>query len=181
MSKGNPAAPVKIVEYADILCPFCAKANSEVIPKIESDYINKGKAHLEVRLVAMIAPDSQRAAEGAYCAAEQNKFWAYINTAYERTWNDYYSKNKSPEEVPLFSQSNIQSFAKSIPLDTLNWNDCMQSGRYKATLIENRKQLSDLDAFGTPDFVINKHNYSGAPPYASFKAVIDSDLGKQSS
>lgn len=74
LTKGDASAPVKIVEYADILCPYCAKANEETIPQIQSNYIDKKQAHYEVRLVAMISPDSQRAGEGAYCAAEQNKF-----------------------------------------------------------------------------------------------------------
>lgn len=69
------------MEFADILCPYCAKANQQVIPQIKSNYIDTGKVHYEVRLVAMIAPDSQHAGEGAYCAAKQGKFWNYLDTA----------------------------------------------------------------------------------------------------
>lgn len=85
LTKGDSAAPVKIVEYADILCPYCAKANEEIIPQIQSNYIDKKQVHYEVRLVAMISPDSQRAGEGAYCAAEQDKFWDYLDAAYQDT------------------------------------------------------------------------------------------------
>lgn len=178
LSKGNPDAPVKIVEYADILCPFCAKANQEIIPKIQSDYIDTNKAHYEVRLVAMIAPDSQRAAEGAYCAAEQNKFWDYIDTAYKDTWDNYYSQNKTPDDVTLFSKSNIYGFARRVGLGGMQWQQCMDEGRYKDTITQNQKKMSEIKAYGTPHFIINGKNYNGAPPFSAFKAVIDSELNK---
>lgn len=178
LGKGNPAAPVKIIEYVDILCPFCAKVNADVFPKIQSDYIATSKVYYEVRLVAKIAPDSERAGEGAYCAAEQNKFWTYLDSAYKRTWNDYYSRDKSPEDVPFFSQSSIGSFAKSVSLDMFDWERCMESGKYKDVMIANEAKMKEIDAFGTPHFIINDTNYSGSPPYAIFKATIDAEIRK---
>ncbi len=176
LTKGDENAPVKIVEYADILCPYCAKANEEVIPQIEANYIDTKKVHYEVRLVAMITPDSQRAAEGAYCAAEQNKFWDYLDTAYRDTWRNYYSINKSPTDVTLFTEKGIQGFASEVGVDTLLWNGCMESGKYAKTIDANEATMNKIEAYGTPHFVINGHNYNGAPPYATFKAVIDSEL-----
>lgn len=179
LSKGNDNAPVKIVEYADILCPYCSKANEEIIPQIESNYIDTNEAHYEVRLVGMIAPDSERAAEGAYCAAEQGKFWDYIDTAYRRTWNDYYSQNKSPQDVDLFSKMNIQAFAGGIGLTMWKWRECMDNGTYEGTVTKNQQKMSEMKAYGTPHFIINGQGYNGAPPFASFKAVIDAELNKQ--
>lgn len=176
LSKGSEKAPVKIVEYADILCPYCAKANEQIIPHIQSDYIDRDEAHYEVRLVAMISPDSERAAEGAYCAAEQNKFWNYIDMAYQETWNNYYSQNKPPEDVPLFRKEAIASFARRVGVDTSQWQHCMDEGTYKATIAQNQQQMTAIKAYGTPHFIINGKNYNGAPPYEAFKAVIDGEL-----
>lgn len=178
LTKGNKKAPVKIVEYADILCPFCAKANEEIIPQIQSNYIDSGKVHYEIRLVAMIAPDSERAGEGAYCAAEQNRFWNYIDTAYSDTWDNYYSQNKTPEDVPLFGQANIAGFASRVGLDKLQWQQCMDGGKYKETIAQNQQKMSEIDAYGTPHFIINDKNYNGAPPFQTFKAVIDGELNQ---
>lgn len=178
LTKGDESAPVKIVEYADILCPYCAKANEEVIPQLQSEYIDKKQAHYEVRLVAMISPDSQRAGEGAYCAAEQNKFWDYLDTAYKDTWDNYYSQNKTPQDVQLFTDRNIYSFASRVGLDTLSWQQCMDSGKYAKTITENQEKMSEIEAYGTPHFIINGNNYNGAPPFPAFKAVIDAELNK---
>ena len=178
LTKGDKNAPVKIVEYADILCPYCAKANEDTIPQIEADYIDSGKVHYEVRLVAMISPDSQRAAEGAYCAAEQGKFWSYIDTAYSETWDNYYSQNKKPADVPLFTQANISSFASTVGVAKLPWQDCMETSKYKETISQNQETMREMKAYGTPHFIINGKNYNGSPPYAAFKAVIDGELNK---
>lgn len=178
LTKGDESAPVKIVEYADILCPYCAKANEEIIPQIQSNYIDKNQAHYEVRLVAMISPDSQRAGEGAYCAAEQNKFWDYLDTAYKDTWDNYYSQNKTPQDVDLFTERNIFSFASRVGLDTLSWQQCMDSGKYEKTITANQEKMSEIKAYGTPHFIINGNNYNGAPPFSSFKTVIDLELNK---
>ncbi len=178
LARGDDTAPVKIVEYADVLCPYCAKANDKVIPQIASNYIVPKKAHYEMRLIAMTSPDSQRAGEGAYCAAEQGKFWDYMNTAYRQTWDNYYSLDKGPEDVDIFSQGNIYGFAKGLGLNMWEWQQCMDTGKYKETLIANKNKMSELEAYGTPHFVINGSNYNGAPPFAAFKAVIDVELRK---
>lgn len=178
LTKGDENAPVKIVEYADILCPYCAKANEEIIPQIQSNYIDKKQVHYEVRLVAMISPDSQRAGEGAYCAAEQNKFWDYLDTAYKDTWNNYYSQNKTPQDVDIFTERSIDSFAKKVGLDALSWEHCMDSDTYEKTITANQDKMREIKAYGTPHFIINGNNYNGAPPFSSYKAVIDAELNK---
>lgn len=176
LTEGRPDAPVKIVEYVDPLCPYCAKAHQDVIPSIRSEYIETHKARYEVRLVAMLTPDSERASRGAYCAAEQDKFWEYMDAAYDTTWNRYYSQNKEPKDVSIFSKSEIENFVSPIGVDTIDWQQCMESGKYSDTISANALTMSELKAYGTPHFIINGQNYNGAPPYASFKAVIDAEL-----
>ncbi len=178
LTKGSPDAPVKMVEYADILCPYCAKAHEDVIAPIEDDYIAKDQLHYEVRLIATIAPDSERAAEGAYCAAEQNKFWPYLDKAYADSWNNHYSQNESPQDVEMFGADKIVAFADSVGVNLPQWQKCMDDGEYKAAIAANQAKMSELQAYGTPHFIINGANYNGAPPYASFKAVIDAELNK---
>lgn len=179
LSLGESDAPVRVVEYVDVLCPYCAEANHEIIPKIKSDFIDSGKVHYEVRLVGMIAPDSKPAAEGAYCAAEQNMFWNYLDTAYQKTWDDYYSKGDTALDIQMFSSAKIGDFADSIGLDRLVWQRCMDKASYADTIARNQADMRNMKAHGTPHFVINDHQYNGAPPYQSFKAVINSEL-KQS-
>lgn len=175
---GSETAPVKIVEYADVLCPYCAKVNEEVVPRMRSDYIDTKKAHYEIRLVAMIAPDSKLAGEGAYCAAEQNKFWDYMDLAYKETWQNYYSQNKSPEDVPLFSDAQINQFASRAGIELSTWRGCLDSGKYADVLEKNKAKMSEIKAYGTPHFLFNGQSYSGAPPYPFFQKALDAEYNK---
>lgn len=182
LSKGSPGAPVKIIDYVDVLCPFCAKSNQpgETVPRIMSDYVDTKKAHYEVRLVAKTAQDSERAGKGAYCAAEQNKFWEYLDTAYSDTWKQYYSQNKDVADVTLFQKNTILSFAKTIPgLDTLKWQECLHDNDYTETMNTNANDMTELGAYGTPTMVVDGKSYSGTPPYSSFQAIINASLNQK--
>lgn len=179
MIKGDIDNPLSVVEYADILCPYCARAHNEILPRIEADYIDTGKARFEVRLVGIIRPDSQRAAEGAYCAAEQGKFWDYLDKAYQETWDDFYSQGKGPEEVDTFNDRNIEAFAERVGVGSYPWKECMESGKYREALDKNVDGMRQIQAYGTPYFLFNGIGYgSGAPEYTVFQKALDAEYRK---
>jgi protein-disulfide isomerase len=43
MSLGNPAARVKVIEYASASCPHCARWDMEVFPAFKTRYVDTGK------------------------------------------------------------------------------------------------------------------------------------------
>ena len=79
---GDPNAKVTYVEFADFQCPFCKQFFSQTEPQIISDYVKTGKVKFVFRNFAFLGPDSNTAAEGAYCANDQGKFWDYHNFLY---------------------------------------------------------------------------------------------------
>lgn len=46
---GNPAAKVKVVEYASYSCPHCAHFSAEGMPALRRNYIARGTVSVEVR------------------------------------------------------------------------------------------------------------------------------------
>ncbi|MGO3701693.1 MAG: DsbA family protein [Candidatus Saccharimonadales bacterium] len=182
LSKGSPDAPVTIIEYIDVLCPYCAKASQpgDIIPRMMTEYVDTNKARYEVRLVAKTAPDSERAGQGAYCAAEQKQFWPYIDKAYEDTWRQYYSQDRDVTAVDIFKEASIFTFVRSIPeIDHLRWQACMKSNSYSQTMEDNAAEMSRLKAYGTPTMVVDGKSYTGTPPYEAFRAVINASLNEK--
>ncbi len=53
MVMGNPAAPIKLVEYGSLSCPHCARMAAEGFPKLTSDYVPSGRVSLEYRSFAI--------------------------------------------------------------------------------------------------------------------------------
>src|SRR5262249_30614944 len=74
--KGDPKAPVTIVEFSDFQCPFCKKSES-TLEDVLAKYNGRVKlAYLDFPLREIHA-QAERAAEAARCAGEQGKFWEY--------------------------------------------------------------------------------------------------------
>ena len=81
---GSPDAPVTMVEFADLQCPFCAEYQARVFPELLDRYVRTGKLRIELRLLRFIGPDSDRLARAAFAAAAQNRMWQLVELAYAR-------------------------------------------------------------------------------------------------
>jgi protein-disulfide isomerase len=79
---GDPRAPVTMVEFADLQCPFCRQYTESVMPTLVADYVRSGKVKMVFRNVTIIDQDSHLAAEMAAAAGLQNKLWQYIDIFY---------------------------------------------------------------------------------------------------
>lgn len=77
-TKGETNAPVKIIEFSDFQCPFCARFYQETWPQIEDNYVKTGKAFFVFKQFPLTFHQfAQKAAEASLCAKEQGKFWEY--------------------------------------------------------------------------------------------------------
>ncbi len=54
---GNPAAPIKVIEYGSLSCPHCAKLAQDGFAKLRDDYIASGRVSLEFRSFAIHPQD----------------------------------------------------------------------------------------------------------------------------
>ena len=76
-SMGDPQAPIRVIEYSDFQCPFCARFASDTAAQIQAAYIDTGKVYFQYRDFPLvdIHPGALLAAHAANCAAEQGAFW----------------------------------------------------------------------------------------------------------
>jgi protein-disulfide isomerase len=79
---GYPDAPLTLVEFADLQCPFCRDYTINVLPTIVDKYVRTHKLRMEFQNVAFIGNDSLRAAQMAGGAALQGKLWQYADLFY---------------------------------------------------------------------------------------------------
>jgi len=54
---GNPAAPIKLVEYGSLTCPHCAKLSQESFVPLTSKYVASGRVSYEFRSFAIHPQD----------------------------------------------------------------------------------------------------------------------------
>src|SRR4051812_750117 len=55
---GRPTAPVTLVEYADLQCPYCAEWARRTLPVLASDYVRSGRLRIVFRGLAFVGPES---------------------------------------------------------------------------------------------------------------------------
>lgn len=79
---GSPRAPVVMVEYADLQCPYCAEFANSALPALVREYVRSGKVQLVFRGLAFIGPDSRTALRAAVAAGRQNRLWHMVGLLY---------------------------------------------------------------------------------------------------
>jgi len=74
---GDPDAPVTVVEFVDLQCPFCRDYSLEALPGVIKRYVRTGKVKLDLRVLSFLGPDSEAAGRLAYGASRQNRLWQF--------------------------------------------------------------------------------------------------------
>jgi protein-disulfide isomerase len=75
LTLGNPGAPVLLVEFADLQCPYCREFAATSWPQIVKRYIKTGKVRMELRLVNILGEDSVKANKAVTAAGLQDHMW----------------------------------------------------------------------------------------------------------
>src|SRR5258708_14598405 len=163
--KGDANAKVKIVEYADLRCPFCQRFFTDTEPQIVSDYVNTGKASFTFVNYAFLGPASIVAANAAECANEQSKFWDF---------HDYLYKNQPSEsDTTIYTSDGMTKIAGQLGMNTTQFQSCLDSKKYDKGVSDDLAAVQKEGVSGTPTTFINGTPIVASVPYAQIKPDID--------
>jgi protein-disulfide isomerase len=146
---GNPNAPIKIIEFGDFLCPFCARAVTNLYPQIEN-LINEGKVVLYFRDF-VVHPQAMIIHNAARCANEQGKYWEFNKNAFQKFLNG----------VDISKKENLLSLAKELNLDLQSFEKCLDENRYSQDIQNDFQAGVSAGVEGTPTFFINGQKVVG--------------------
>ncbi len=172
--RGNPNAPVKIVEYSDAECPFCKRFHT-TMKEVMDEYGKAGKVAWVYRHFPLdqLHSKARKEAEATECAAElggDDKFWLYLDRLMEITPAN---NGLDPAELPKIAQY--------VGIDTAKFNECLSSGKYAQKIEEHVQNATATGGNGTPWSIVvgkngKKYPLSGAQPYASIKQLIEAAM-----
>jgi len=159
--KGDPKAPVTIVEFSDFSCPSCRQAEA-ILKELLDRYPGRVRLGFRDFPLAQIHPQAELAAEASRCAAEQGKFWEYHDLLFA-----------NPDRQ---GRGDLIAHARTLKLDENRFNGCLSSGRYKPQILRDIDMAIASGVSGAPGFVINGSFLEGAQPAEVFEKIIDQEL-----
>ncbi len=164
IAKGDPDAPVTVIEYASFTCPHCARFHEEVFPLIEENYVEPGHVRFVYREVYFDRPGLW-AAMVARCAGP-DRYFAVVDRIYE-TQHDWV------QGAPAAIAENLRRIGRSVGLSEGELDQCLTDGAMAQAMVATyEEQAAEHNISGTPSFVIDGELYSNMS-YAQFAEILD--------
>jgi RNA polymerase sigma factor (sigma-70 family) len=158
-SRGAADAPVTIVVFTDFMCRFCGIVLG-TIDELWDEYPGA------LRLVIKQFPVHQEAvlaAEAAYAAEEQGKFWEL---------HDLMLANQDDD----LSRETLVAHARAAGLEIGAFERALDQRTHRAAVQADMEAGREIEVRGTPAFLINGKRFVGARPIDQFRAAIDAAL-----
>ena len=159
---GDPNAPVVIEEFFSFLCIHCRNFSDESFNRLVEDYVYTGQVYYVSRSFATPTDPAGVAAQSAYCAGDQDKYFQMHDIIFANFSNTGYTQNE------------LEAMAEQIGLNMDEYNQCVQSGKYADAITEDLTAGSEAGITGTPSFLINGAlAVVGNREYTFFQQQID--------
>jgi len=159
---GRADAPVTIDLYEDFQCPACRRWGQAVFPALAANELATGRARLVFHNFAFIGPESLTAAEGAYAAARQGRFWDF--------WAALYA-NQGPENGGSITPARLTALATGLGMNGQRFGSEMRSHDAEVAVGAAIADARRLGVDSTPTLVVDGRRLVGAS-YEELSAAI---------
>lgn len=173
---GDKHAPVTLMEYSDLECPFCKAAHQTLKQLLDT---NAGKVRLVYRHGLSVHQKTTQEASAAECANAQGKFWEFTDTIFSNTpSNDGLNLDDLPKYAQQAGVADISAF-----------QSCIKNAPYGNIVQADEEEFSAVGKVmsaaghpvGTPFFIVIGKNgkqipIAGAQQLQVFQKAIDSSL-----
>lgn len=168
--RGNPMAPIVVVEYSDYDCPFCKDFN-DTMNRIMKDYGVTGKVAWIYRQlpISQLHPNAPKISEAALCVKSlggNDAFWKFSDTVFnERADTEKTNMTRLPE------------YAEKAGIKRADFTTCFSGNTFKDAVTTSIAEGTAAGAQGTPYSIVvvgdQQAVINGAQPYAVVKQIID--------
>lgn len=168
--RGNPNAPILVIEYSDYDCPFC-KNFHETMNQIMEEFGVTGKVGWVYRQFPLeqLHPNAPRISQAAFCVGDlggTDAYWKFSDLIFsEREINAPTNMVRLPE------------FAATAGVDKAAFTACLDSGKFKDKVAASIAEGAAAGAQGTPYSIVTVGGQqaviNGAQPYPVVKQIID--------
>jgi protein-disulfide isomerase len=169
MALGRRDAPVTIVQYASMTCPYCRRFQAESFPALKREYIDTGKVRYILRAEFPIGKQSGLATVALRCAPPDKYFVLYEKfMAQQPSW---VSQEVRPD--PIFQ------VAAQVGMTRAQFDSCRENRGMIAAINGIKERGRTLGIIGTPNFFINGKLVKQVIGIAEIRAMVDPMLAGQ--
>jgi protein-disulfide isomerase len=171
---GRPDAPLTLVEFTDLECPFCRTFHVNTFERLKREYIDTGKVRFVSRDFPLdFHPNARPAAQAVRCAGEQGKFWEMRH---------HVTLNASALGSKVYER-----LAGELQLDVARFTACAGTDSHREAIDRDMAEGMKAGVTGTPSFVLGRTTPGttlegirivGAQPYNTFESRIKALLGE---
>ena len=166
MVLGDPSAPVEVIEFADLQCPYCKAFTEEVLPPIIENQVKKGQVKIAFHNFTIIGEQSPPAGAAALAAGAQGRGWNFVELFY---------RNQGPEDSGYADDAFLEAVAKGAGVkDITRWNS--ERPKFMAEVEEATAEAVELGFEGTPSLAIRGPGTDGLEPIGT--PISTGDLEK---
>jgi protein-disulfide isomerase len=161
--RGAVNAPVTIVVFSDLECPFCAKVWT-TLHQIEEEYPGKVRFAFKHRPLPF-HQHARLAAKAARAAQAQGRFWEF---------HDALLAAHEPVD-----EASLERRASEVGLDVARFRQAMRSDEVDAAVAADDEEGTRLGLKGTPTLFVNGRRIIGAQPIDVIRASVDRALASR--
>jgi RNA polymerase sigma factor (sigma-70 family) len=160
-SRGSAEAPVTIVLFQDLMCPYCGRILG-TLDELMDEY--PGKVRIVLKQFP-IHPPAKLAAEASLAAEAQGKFWEL---------HDLMMANQDD-----LSRDALLDYGRQAGLDVKQLADALDHHTYADALAKEVEAGKEIGVRATPQMLINGQGIRGAVPIEVYRAAIDDALANR--
>lgn len=165
MSWGREDAPVTLIKYASLTCPYCKQFHATVFPELKRTYIDTGKVRFIIREFP-IGKTSGNATIALRCAPPEKYLDLYAKfLAQQATWVS--------QEVRL---DPIYNVAKQVGLSRERFDACLKDDKLIDGLKWVKYRGRTLGIIGTPNFFLQAKLIKKVLTWPELHDMIEAEL-----
>jgi protein-disulfide isomerase len=144
---GRRDAPVTLVQFVDMQCPFCAQFDTTALSDVIRRYVRTGRVRLEQRTLRILGDDSATAASYAAAAAQRDRLFQFSGIFY---------RNQGQENTGYVTPSYLAKVGRGAGLDPAALSAAVRSPQVENTLVASEREANRFGFNSTPSLAIGR-------------------------
>ncbi|MEK0372299.1 DsbA family protein [Corynebacterium mastitidis] len=169
---GDVDAPVVLVEWTDLRCPFCALFSREILPTLKKEYVDTGKVRIEFRDVVYFGERSATASAAARAAGRQDKYVDYLRAVYARAPESGHPDLPDEELIEIAEEVGVP--------DMERFKADMTDPQLEVEAQAETEEARQWGVQGVPFFAVGGNVIAGAQSLENFREFLDQAIEEAS-